>query len=288
MRKVIIQGFPGSFHDDIAHRYFGEDALDLVCAASFGELVHRFCSDHTIDSAVMAIENSIAGTILQNYRLVREAGLHIVGEAYLRIKMNLIGHKGVQLEDLTEVHSHPMALYQCTLFLNDYPKVKLVESEDTALSVKYLSESGSKNVAAIASLRAAQLYGLSVLQAGIENNKSNYTRFFILARDKQTHVADSDKASIWCTISHEKGSLARLLQLIHSHDVNLSKLQSYPLLGTLSAYSFHLDLEFDTVAQYRKLRAAMLELTGQFQELGLYKRADITAAANTDDTIAML
>jgi len=277
MRKVIIQGFEGSFHDEIAHQYYADTELDIVCADSFGTLVQQFVSDHTIDNAIMAIENSIAGTILQNYRLIREQRLHIVGEAYLRIRLNLITLPGVDMPDLTEIHSHPMALYQCTKFLNRYPNIRLVEAEDTALSVQKLAAEGTRSVGALASTRAATLYDLPVLHAGIENNKANYTRFFVVSRDEQHNTA-ADKASIWCTTSHSRGSLAALLNIIADHEVNLSKLQSFPVLGRLSEYSFHLDLEFDEVATYFHLKDVLTKHCGDYHELGLYKRADISAA----------
>lgn len=285
--KIIIQGYPGSFHDEVSHRYFHGEELEPICADSFQILGQQFRQDDSIDHAVMAIENSIAGTILQNYKIIREQQFSIIGEAYLRIKMNLMALPGTKVSDLKAIHSHPMALYQCTKFLNQQPQIKLIESEDTALSAKLIAEQQHKKRAAIASKRAADLYGLDILADGIEDNPANYTRFFILSRHA-AEVAECNKASIWCRISHEQGSLLHILSIIANHGINLSKLQSHPVLGKLSEYSFHMDLEFDKLEQYYSLKEILQIETKQYQELGIYKRADISAAIAKEDVDIML
>lgn len=284
--KIIIQGYEGSFHDLAAQEYFG-DQISLVPAASFNELGQEFAQDESIDYGIMAIENSIAGTILPNYRILREKGFQVVGEIYLRIKMNLMALPGQQLSEIKEVHSHPMALYQCLRFLNAHLKVPLVESEDTALSAKKIREQDWRGVAAIANDRAAQLYGLEILAEGIEDNTANYTRFFIISRTKNTS-GKGDKASIWCRLKHEKGSLLELLTKVKDYDINLSKLQSFPVLGELTEYFFHLDLEFDDLAKYKRLCQELKEENIEFKELGVYKRADISAALRKEEISVML
>ena len=287
MKKVIIQGFAGSFHDDVAHRYFHNEEIEPVCASSFHLLGQRFQEDKEIDFAVMAIENSIAGTILQNYKIIRGQQFSIIGEAYLRIKMNLMAAKDMELSEIKEVHSHPMALYQCTQFLKMFPHIKLVESEDTALSAKFIADFQTEGIAAIASKRASKLYSLPIIAEGIEDNKANYTRFFVLSKFPQ-EVESADKASVWIRIGHETGSLLQVLSIIANQGVNLSKLQSYPVLGRFSEYAFHMDLEFENVDTYYKLKEMLQNETKAFQELGIYKRADISAALRKEEVSVML
>ncbi len=281
--KVIIQGHQGAFHDVASQEYFGERNIEIIPANSFNELGQRYKNDPTIDYGIMAIENSIAGTILPNYRILREHQFWIKGEIYLRIKMNLMCLPNQQLTDIKEVHSHPMAIYQCLQFLNQYPDFKLVESEDTALSAKYIVENKQLQTAAIASERAAELYGLQILENGIEDNKANYTRFFVVGRTPEIPT-QPNKASIWCRIAHQKGSLLKVLQAIESKGINLSKLQSFPVLGKLSEYFFHMDLEFDDLDQFYALKAEVTNMTVDFHELGIYKKADISAALNEEET----
>ena len=196
--KIAIQGYPGSFHDEVCKLYYGND-VDAVPADSF-DILGRMLSNGEVSSAIMAIENSIAGTLLQNYRILREAGFWICGEKYLRIKHNLMANWGTELKDIREVHSHPMALNQCLKFLRKYPHMKLVETEDTALSAMHVKDSKRKDMASISSINAAQLYELNILGEGIETNKTNYTRFFILSKDRQILNDQVDKASIYIRI----------------------------------------------------------------------------------------
>ena len=268
--KIAIQGYAGSFHDEVCRLYFGND-VEVVPADSFN-ILGKLLFNGNVDSAIMAIENSIAGTLLQNYRILRELGFWIVGEKYLRIQHNIMGNYGTSLSQVKEVHSHPMALNQCLSFLRNYDHIKLVETEDTALSAQYVKNSGRMDVASISSLKAASLYDLEVLGEGIETNKMNYTRFFILTKERQELDEQVDKASIYLRIPDVKGQLLKVLQVIDDHDLNMSKLQSFPVMGKLREYFFHIDIEFDHFDHYAKLKSDLEGFTHEFTELGIYKR----------------
>jgi len=269
-QKIAIQGYPGSFHDEVCRLYFGED-VEVVPADSF-DILGSMLSEGSVDKAVMAIENSIAGTILQNYRILREAGFWIVGERYLRIRHNLLSYPGVSIDQIKEVHSHPMALNQCLHFLRKMDGVKLVETEDTALSALKVKEEKRKDIASISSIKAAELYGLDVIGESIETDKTNYTRFFFLERERETAPSEADKASIYIKIPDQKGQLLKVLQMIDNHNLNMSKLQSFPVVGKLREYFFHLDIEFDNVALYYALREDLKGISQEYTELGIYNR----------------
>jgi prephenate dehydratase len=273
--KVAIQGYPGSFHDEAATRFWPNLSLELVPADSF-DILANMIKNGEVDMGVMAIENSIAGTIIQNYRILRENGFWVSGEIYLRIKHNLLGIKGSKLEDIKEVSSHPMAIHQCRRFLDQYPHWKLIESEDTALSAQYVAEKGKVSKTCIASSKAGSIHGLNVLAEGIESTKTNYTRFFIVHKEQVKIDSEVNKASVYIRIPDEKGQLLKVLQVINDHQLNMSKLQSYPVLGSFREYFFHLDIEFDHIDQYKGLKDDLLNLTFDYEEMGLYKRADIS------------
>jgi prephenate dehydratase len=269
--QVAIQGYEGSFHEEAARRFFGKSVQVLPCD-TFRQLV-RTAQDASIsDGGVMAIENSIAGSILPNYSLLQKSSLRIVGEVYLTIRQQLLANPGVGLEDIREVHSHPMALLQCMDFLEQHPHLKLVETEDTALSAKHLHQRKSRHQAAIAGKLAAELYDLEIIAPNIHTLKNNYTRFLVLQREADTQpVEGANKASAIFHTDHSKGSLARALALIADGGVNLSKLQSMPIPGTNFKYSFHADLEFESLSQ---LEAVIQELTPATEALkifGIYK-----------------
>ena len=274
--KAGIQGYPGSYHAIAARQYWQDAPLTLVPADSFDHLA-AMLRDGSTDVAVMAIENSIAGTLLQNYRILRENGFWVSGEIYLRIKHNLLSLPGTKLSDITEVASHPMALNQCLEFLHGFPSWKLVESEDTALSALRLSQSRIHNHACIASEDAASLYGMQILARGIETNKANYTRFFIVNRQRTDIDPAADKASVYIRIPDRKGQLLKVLQVIDNHHLNMSKLQSFPVLGSFREYFFHIDIEFDHIHQYIGLRSELESLTFEYEETGIYRRADVTS-----------
>jgi len=258
--KVVMQGFPGCFHQEAAQQYFTGKDLDFYPAESFLLLAEQLLNNSEIDFAVMAIENNIAGSILQNYRILREYRFRILGEYYLPIHHNLMGMPGVSIEDIKEVHSHPMALNQCLEFLAQYPDIKLVETEDTALSASRIKESNSSQIAAIASAAAAELYDLEMFAKNIETNPNNYTRFFFLQRDgDHVPLGVFNKASIYLKTNHSKGSLLKVLQVIYDKNINLSKLQSYPVEGVRDAYYFYLDLEFNNPKDYEQAIADLEE-----------------------------
>ena len=281
--KIAIQGYPGSFHDEVCQQYFGSD-VDVVPCSTFDKLGHRLHANE-VDFAIMAIENSIAGTILQNYRILREQSLHIIGERNLRIKHNLLTYQDTDISDIEEIHSHPMAINQCLTFLNQYPSIKLVESEDTALSAKRIQEKQNCKIASISSTAAANLYDLHVMAEGIEDNPVNYTRFLVLSNQQKTINKGANKASIYIRIPDVKGQLLRVLQLIDIHDLNMSKLQSFPVMGKLREYFFHLDIEFDSVDSYHLLKTDLQAITHEFTELGTYKSDPIFSIHETPSSI---
>jgi prephenate dehydratase len=274
--RIAIQGYPGSFHSIASHRYWTGQDIELIPADTF-DILGSMVVNGEADMAMMAIENSIAGTILQNYRILRESNLWVSGEIYLRIKHQLCGIKETSLEDIKSVSSHPMALYQCIDYLQKFPHWKIIESEDTALSALQLAENPKKSRACIASEQAAELYGLQVLSPNIETNKSNYTRFFVIQKQKENSIKNSDKASIYLRIPDQKGQLLQVLKAIDMHDINMSKLQSFPVVGSFREYFFHLDLEFDSINQYLDLKDDLSNMTSELVEIGLYKRADISS-----------
>src|SRR6188474_1569481 len=229
--RVSIQGYEGSFHQVAAQQFFGKDVNVLPCA-TFREVIKIASNKKESDGGVMAIENSIAGSILANYNLLQKSSLVIIGEIYLQIRQNLLVNHGVKLEDIREVHSHTMALQQCYDYLDKH-KWKLVETEDTALSAKHIHQHKSKHIAAIASKLAAELYDLDVIAPNIQTLKNNYTRFLYLQHaDNISPVENADKASLIFNTDHSKGSLAKVLSKIADGDINLSKLQSMPIPGS--------------------------------------------------------
>ncbi len=270
--RVSIQGYEGSFHQVAARQFFGED-VEVITCATFREVVRVASDRKESDGGVMAIENSIAGSILPNYNLLQKSELRVIGEIYLQIGQQLLVNAGVRLEDIREVHSHPMALLQCIDFLEKHPNWKLVETEDTALSAKHLHQHRSKHVAAIASELAATLFGLETLAPNIQTMKNNYTRFLILQRaDVAREVADPDKASVNFHTDHSRGSLARVLTKIADGGINLSKLQSMPIPGSDWEYSFHADMEFDGVDQFQRVLDEIRPITAELKILGTYKK----------------
>jgi len=270
--RVSIQGYEGSFHQVAARQFFGDD-VEVITCATFRDVIRIAANREESDGGVMAIENSIAGSILPNYNLLQKSDLKVVGEIYLQIGQNLLVNPGVRLEDIREVHSHPMALLQCIDYLERHPHWKLVETEDTALSARHLQQHRSKHIAAIASDLAAQLFGLDILGPNIQTMKNNYTRFLILQRaDVAKAVSDPDKASVNFHTDHSRGSLARVLTKIADGGINLSKLQSMPIPGSDWEYSFHADMEFDGLDQFQQVIEAIRPITAELKIYGTYKK----------------
>jgi prephenate dehydratase len=269
--RWAIQGYAGSFHQVAALLYFGKKTAVITCD-TFRDVVRIAANKKESDGGVMAIENSIAGSILPNYNLLQKSNLVITGEIYLQIRQNLLVNPGVKLEDIREVHSHTMALQQCYGFLDKY-KWKLVETDDTALSAKYIHQHKNTHVAAIASKLAAELYNLHVLAPNIHTMKNNYTRFLILQREENAVTpANADKASVNFHTDHSKGSLARVLTRIADGGINLSKLQSFPIPGSDFKYSFHADMEFENPGQFARVIDTIRPLTAALKVYGVYKR----------------
>jgi prephenate dehydratase len=272
-KGFAIQGYEGSFHQMAAQHFLGKNVQVIPCA-TFREVVKMAGTKKESDGGVMAIENSIAGSILSNYNLLQKSSLLIVGEVYLQIRQNLLVNRGINLEDIREVHSHPMAIQQCLNFLDKYDW-KLVETDDTALSAKHIHQHKSKHVAAIASKLAAELFDLDILVPNIHTLKNNYTRFLFLQReDIAQKIHGADKASLSFHTDHSKGSLARVLTKIAEDDINLSKLQSFPIPDTDFKYSFHVDMEFNSIDQFEKVIENIKPITEHLKIYGVYKRGE--------------
>lgn len=269
--RISIQGYQGSFHQVAAQIFFGKN-VEVITCDTFREVIRIAAAKRECDGGIMAIENSIAGSILPNYNLLQKSNLKVAGEIYLHIRQNLLVNPGVKLEDIKEVHSHTMALQQCYDFLDNY-KWKLVETDDTALSAKHIHQHKSKHIAAIASKLAAELYDLEIVAPNIHTVKNNYTRFLVLQReDVIAQSNDANKASVNFQTNHTKGSLAKVLTKIADGGINLSKLQSFPIPGSDFKYSFHADMEFDSLEQFYKVMEKIKPLTEAVKIYGVYKR----------------
>lgn len=269
--NIAIQGIRGSFHELAVQKYFNVDFNAVECD-TFKELFDVL-KRKKADYAVMAIENTVAGTILPNYAMLRDSNLRIIGEVYLRIHQNLMILPGQKIEDIKEVYSHPMAIMQCHDFFEQYPHIRLIESLDTAGSAKDIADAKLKGAGAIAASIAADIYKLEIIAGGIETNKKNYTRFLVL-QDKLAveDTIDVDKASICFNVVNEKGSLAKVLTTIAEHNINLIKIQSLPLIGREWEYVIHIDTEFDNYQDYAEAMKAIKPGINHFKELGKYKR----------------
>ena len=267
--RVAIQGVKGSFHHAVAQSYYGE-GLTLVECETFDTTVNTLLEDKA-NQAVMAIENSIAGSIIPNYALIDQNELQIVGEYALSIHHNLMALPGQTLADLKEVHSHPMALLQCKDFFKDYPHIRLVEAEDTADEARRISENKISGIAAIASVAAADLYNLEVLASSIQTIKNNITRFVIVQK-KGTVVPQENinKAALKFTLDHQRGSLAAVLNVMSDCQLNLTKIQSLPVIETPGKYAFFVDVTFDEFEFYDKARKLITIMASHFEILGEY------------------
>jgi len=271
IQRVAIQGYEGSFHQEAVRIFFGEKTNILACAR-FEDVVKSATDPGLCDAAVMAIENSIAGSILPNYSLLRKSDLVIGGEIYLQIRQNLVVNPGITLKDIKEVHSHPMAILQCMDYLNEYDW-KLIETEDTALSAKHIHQRKSKHIAGIASSLAASLFQLEMIAPDIHTMKNNYTRFLVLHRKENVlPVPDANKASVTFQTDHSRGSLAKVLTLIADAGINLSKLQSYPIPGSDWKYSFHADMEFENTSEFENVIEVIKPAISDLKIYGIYRK----------------
>lgn len=271
-KPIAIQGIKGSFHHEVAQLYFNDKAEVVECM-SFDSTVDSLLKGDT-DYIVMALENSIAGSIIPNYALIDTHNLRIIGEHYLDIQHNLLVLSGQSISDIVEVHSHPMALLQCKFFLKQYPHIKLVEAKDTADVAKQISDQKLKGIAAIASKKAAQLYELNVLAASIQTIKHNETRFVIVKRkNDQEDKSEVNKVSLKFELDHKRGSLATLLNVLSDCKLNLTKIQSLPKIDTPWKYAFFVDVTFETYKDYEKAISIMSLMAENFKVLGEYKNA---------------
>lgn len=274
MKKVAIQGTLGSYHDIAAHNYFGQENITLECCSTFAD-VFKHIKENNLSLGMLAIENTIAGSLLQNHELLRDSNTRIIGEYKLRISHCLACLPDEGWENLTEVNSHPIALMQCRDFLDSHPTLKVVETEDTAMSAETIRKNRLHGHAAICSKAAAQLYGMKVLQEGIETNKHNFTRFLVVAdawkADEMRHKeAPIDKASIVFSLPHTEGSLSQVLSILSFYKMNLTKIQSLPIIGREWEYLFYVDLTFNDYLRYRQALDAISPLTKELKILGEY------------------
>ena len=271
--RVAIQGYEGCFHHIAAEGFFGEGIRIVPCATFRG--VVRALEERSADTALMAIENSIAGSILPNYGLLQDRRLRVVGEVYLQIRQNLLVLPDVELEDIREVWSHPMALLQCADYLDD-KGWRLVETEDTALSARHVAEQGARNAAAIAGELPARLFGLKVIAPEINTIRNNHTRFMVLRRSedcKEDENRDTiNKASMFFQVGHHQGSLVSVLNTMERSNIQLTKLQSYPVPSDPFHYLFHLDMEFQDVWEYREAVMHMSAVSDGLTVYGEYTK----------------
>lgn len=272
IKRIAIQGIKGSNHHQVAREYFGED-IELVECLSFHSLVDQLLEGKA-DKGVMAIENSIAGSIIPNYALVYQNDLHIIGEHYLNIHHNLMVLKGRQLQDVREVHSHPMALLQCREYLKQQPHIKMVEDVDTAETAKRIQENQLTDIAAIAPKVAAELYDLEIIASEIQTIKNNATRFIIVkTANKELPREEINKASVRFITDHKRGSLAAVLNVMSDCNLNLTKIQSLPIIETPWKYAFFVDVTFDSFDFFEKAKALLTIMSEDFKVLGEYKNA---------------
>ncbi|MDR3251540.1 MAG: prephenate dehydratase [Tannerella sp.] len=274
MKKVAIQGISGSYHDVAAHSFFDREDIEIIGCITFREVVNKIRDDASV-VGLMAIENTIAGSLLQNHELIRQSGCYIIGEYKLRIAHSLAAVPGTKLSDVTEVNSHPIALMQCSDYLESLPNVKIVEKEDTALSAKWIAENSLKGHAAICGRNAAEIYGLEVLAEGIETNKRNFTRFLAIAdpwtAEDMLKAKVKNKSSLVFALPHTSGSLSKVLTILSFYDMNLSKIQSLPIIGREWEYLFYIDLTYTDYTRYKQALDAIIPLTKDLKILGEYE-----------------
>lgn len=272
--RVAIQGVAGCFHDAAARQYFEGREIVTVPCESFHTLFDNLSTDASM-IGIVAIENTIAGSLLANHELLRQSNLSIVGEHSVRISHVLCALPGETIDTITEVNSHPMALMQCEQYLLRHPNMRMVEKFDTAGSAEEIANKHLEHHAAVCGELAANLYGLNILEKGIETNKRNYTRFLILAdpllaSEMKPREELLDKASVVFTLPHSNGALSKVLTILSFYDVNLTKIQSLPIVGREWEYRFYVDLTYKSYVRYRQAIEAVRPLTNEFRVLGEY------------------
>jgi prephenate dehydratase len=272
-RKIVIQGGYGAFHEIAANYYFEGDQIEILPRNTFKDVM-KSLKKNNADFGIMAIENSLAGSILPNYILLQDSTMKIIGEIYLRIRQNLVGLPGQKLKDILEVYSHPMAIMQCQVFFDKYSHIRVIESMDTALSAKEIHDNQLSGIGAIASTLAAEKYELAIIASGIETNKMNYTRFLIIGENnhKKVEPGSINKASIHFALAHKIGSLSKILSILSFYNINLSKIQSMPIIGRDWEYQFYIDVEFDDYDLYTQSIEAIKPFTSNLGVLGEYEK----------------
>jgi len=274
MRRIAIQGMLGSFHDIAAHQYFEGEQIQLICCQTFEQVFDNIRKDPTV-IGMTAIENTIAGSLLHNYELLRDSGATVVGEHKLHISHCICCMPDDDWDTITEVHSHPVALMQCREFLSQHPNLKAVEAEDTAGSAKDISENKCKGWAAICHADAAKMYGLKVLENNIEDNKHNFTRFLVTCNPQKADflrsISDTNKSSLVFSLPHEEGSLSMVLSILSFYKMSLTKIQSLPIIGHEWEYMFYVDVTYSDITRYRQSIDAITPLTKELKILGDYK-----------------
>ena len=274
IKTVAIQGIKGSFHHIVSQNYFKTN-ISIVPFMSFDQTVDSVLKKET-DAAIMAIENSIAGSIIPNYALIDTNNLHVVGEYYLDIQHNLMALPNQKIEDITEVYSHPMALLQCKAFFKQYPHIKLIEDKDTAEVAERIHKKQLKNTGAIASTLAAEIFELDILATSIQTIKHNETRFVIVKEDNsEIAEAEINKASIKFELDHKRGSLATILNVMSDCKLSLTKIQSLPIIETPWKYAFFVDVTFQDYQDFKKAKSIMDIMATHFKVIGQYKNAKI-------------
>lgn len=274
MKRIAIQGSVGSFHDIAAHQYFKDEQIQLICCHTFEQVFENIKRDPTV-IGMLAIENTIAGSLLHNYELLRNSGTTIVGEHKLHIEHSICCLPEDSWETIREVHSHPVALMQCRGFLADHPELKAVEATDTAGAAKLISEQKCRGWAAICNASAARLYGMKVLKESIEDNKHNFTRFLVVSDTRKADflrpLDKTNKASLVFSLPHEEGSLSQVLSILYFYKINLTKIQSLPIIGHEWEYMFYVDVTFSDPIRYRQSIDAIIPLTKELKVIGEYK-----------------
>lgn len=273
-KRVTIQGVAGCYHDAAARAYFKDEEITTIPCDSFAELFQRMSCDASL-MGIVAIENTIAGSILPNHELLRQSNMQIIGEHKMHISHVLAALPGQTINDLSEVNSHPMALMQCEQFLRQHPNLKMIEKFDTAGSAQEISEQKLLGHAAVCGEYAANLYGLNILERGIETNKRNFTRFLmiadpLLASEMRPRDEKINKSSIMFTLPHTNGALSKVLTIFSFYDINLSKIQSLPIIGREWEYRFYIDLTFDSYVRYHQSIDAVRPLLNDLKILGEY------------------
>lgn len=274
MKRVAIQGGSGAYHEIAAREYFIGEELEIVPCNTFKDIFSEAEKDPDL-IGIMAIENTIAGGLLQNHDLLRMNGLQIAGEHKQRISHSLAALPGTSIDEVREVMSHPMALMQCEDFLDKLPGVKVVEHTDTALAAKDISDKKLVGSAAICSTLAAEMYGLDILAEGIETNKRNFTRFLILAKGDMLKEVQKEnninKSSLVFVLPHNEGSLSKVLSVLSFYDINLTRIQSLPIVGSEWEYQFYIDLTFEDYNRYKQSVDAIMPLISNLKVLGEYR-----------------